>query len=84
MPRCRINVLGAAGDELRDEVEDNHQAGLGVGKGKRYVDEVGEEDDVVEDNGADVGQRHVDHEVSGKGLAERSGPAANRGLQGGR
>jgi hypothetical protein len=73
-PCCWVQVLGSTGQELRDEVEHDEQARLGVGKGEIDVDQVREEDYLVQYDGADIGQGHTAWSFEGNAVpAEESG-----------
>lgn len=46
--RRRVEVFGATAQQLRGEVEQQNNGRLGVGEGEVEVDEMGEEDDMIE------------------------------------
>lgn len=57
-PCCRVQILGSSGQQLGDKIEDDEQARFGMGECEVNIDQVGEKDDMMQDDGADIGQRH--------------------------
>lgn len=54
----RFKILRAAGEQFGDAVENDEEAGLHVRKGDVEVGEMGDEDEVLQDERADIGERH--------------------------
>lgn len=54
-PYRGFQVLGSSSQQFRHEVEDDQDARLGMGEEEVKVDEVDEEDDVVEEQGPNIG-----------------------------
>jgi hypothetical protein len=56
--RRAANVVGAAGEKLRDTVDNRESAGFHVSKSNVEVDQVSDKDEMVENEGAEVSERH--------------------------
>jgi hypothetical protein len=56
--RRAANVVGAAGEKLGETVDNHESAGLHVSESNVEVDQVSDKDNMVENEGAEVGERH--------------------------
>ncbi|KAG6250649.1 hypothetical protein E4U23_001310 [Claviceps purpurea] len=58
-PYSWLQILRSSGQKLRYKVEHNKHAGLNLGECQVDIDHVGEEENLMQNDGSDISERHI-------------------------